>query len=269
MRYTLFDLQFLSQVVTAGRPDAAAALVRAWQDDQAQIEPWFDDDRVMRRLRSGDRAVIELSPRFLFTVLLRRIRRDLSEVPYTVERVDATGRVVVFDARLAHELLRAGEMFNYLVELLVSFERTETVTVRGRPVAQKLRRLSTFSIDDMVELAGLVDPPLRPMVFRRIGDIALFTTGLFPDAVLRGPRPPLRPALGPSRFSRRWRLEDYEEEGRRFYRMAADRLSGSHPRLAQVLVRLADEFTAARKPLNVLSERYVAWARPHWQQIPS
>ncbi len=269
MRYTAFDLKFLSLVVTDGRPDAAAALVWAWREDQAQIEPWFDDERVLRRLRADDRATLELSPRFLFTVLLRRIRRDLSEVPYTVERVDATGRVVVFDARLAHELLRASEMFNYLVELLVSFERTETVTVRGRPITQKLRRLNTLSIDDMVELAALVDPPLRPMVFRRIGDIALFTTGLFPDAVLRGPRLPLRATPESSRFSRRRRLEDYEEEGRRFYRMAADRFSASHPRLAQVLVRLADEFTAARKPLNVLSERYVAWARPHWQQIPS
>ncbi len=269
MRYTPFDLQFLSLVVTDGQPDAAAALARAWQEDPAQIEPWFDDERVLRRLRAGDRAVIELSPRFLFTVLLRRIRRDLSEVPYTVERVEATGRVVVFDARLAHELLRASEMFTYLVELLVSFERTETVTVRGRPATRKMRRLSTLSIDDMLELAGLVDPPLRPMVFRRIGDIALFTTGLFPDAVLRGPRLPLPATREPSRFGRRRRLEDYEEEGRRFYRMAADRLSASHPQLAQVLIRLADEFTAARKPLNVLSERYVAWARPHWHQIPS
>ena len=268
MRYTPFDLQFLSLVVTDGRPEAAAELLRTWRDDQDRVEPWFDDERVLRRLMADDRAVIELSPRFLFTVLLRRIRRDLAEIPYTVERVDATGRVVVFDARLAHELLRASEMFNYLVELLVSFERTETVTVQEQ-AARRVRRLSTMSIDDMLELADLVDPPLRPMVFRRIGDIALFTTGLFPDAVLRGPRLPLVASLEPSRVRRRRRLEDYEEEGRRFYRMAADRLSASHPMLSQVLTRLADEFTAARKPLNVLSERYVSWARPHWHQIPS
>lgn len=268
MRYTPFDLQFLSLVVTDGRPEAAAGLARTWRENPGQVEPWFDDDRVLRRLMADDRAVIELSPRFLFTVLLRRIRRDLAEIPYTVEHIDATGRVVVFDAGLAHELLRASEMFNYLVELLVSFERTETVTVQGQ-AARRARRLSTMSIDDMLELAGLVDPPRRPMVFRRIGDIALFTTGLFPDAVLRGPRLPLGAALEASRFRRRRRLEDYEEEGRRFYRMAADQLSASHPMLSQVLTRLADEFTAARKPLNVLSERYVSWARPHWHQIPS
>ncbi len=268
MRYTPFDLQFLSMVVTDGHSEAAAELLRAWREDLDRVEPWLDDERVLRRLMADDRVVIELSPRFLFTVLLRRIRRDLAEIPYTVERVDATARVVVFDAGLAHELLRASEMFDYLVELLVSFERTETVTVRGQ-AARKARRLSTMSIEDMLELAGVVDPPLQPMVFRRIGDIALFTTGLFPDAVLRGSRLPLGVALKPSRFRQRRRLEDYEEEGRRFYRMAADRLSASHPMLSQVLTRLADEFTAARKPLNVLSERYVAWARPHWHQVPS
>jgi hypothetical protein len=213
--------------------------------------------------------VIELSPRSLFTVLLRRIRRDLAEIPYTVERVESTGRVVVFDAGLACELLRASEMFDYLVELLVSFERSETVAVRQRPFARKPRRLSTLSIDDMLELANVIDPPLQAMVFRRIGDIALFTTGLFPDAVLRGSR--LTPRLTREAMRRRSlrRLEDYEEEGRRYYRLAADRLSSSHPALSGVLTRLADEFTAARKPLNVLSERYVVWARPHWRLIPS
>lgn len=264
MRFTDADLRFLAGVIAGDDPQAARTLLRAWADDPARVEAHLDDERVVRRLAADDRQVIELSPRFLFTVLLARIRRELGEIPYTVERVESDGRVVVFDAGRSVALLRAREVFGYLVDLLVSFERSEVVTV-GQPGPARPRRLSTLSMDDMLELAGLVEAALRPMVFRRIGDIALFTTGLFPQAVLRERRPPLgatAPA-GPARP----RLEDYEAEGRRFYRLAADRLVETHPVLADVLVRLAEEFTAARKPLTVLGERYLSWARPQWAPL--
>jgi hypothetical protein len=270
VRFTEGDLQFLAATVAGGDAQRAGHLVRAWHADPEQIEPYLEDDRILTRLRAEQHLVVELSSRFLFTVLLRRIRRDLAETPYTVERVHADGRVVVFDAGQSHSLLRSREMFDYLVELLVSFERNETMVVRQPAAPRPVRRLNTASMDDMIQLAGLVEPALRPLVFRRIGDIALFTTGLFPEAVLRGRRLPIAAAERPEpTVRRRYRLEDYEAEGRRFYRLAADQFTPSHPTLARVLARLAEEFTAARKPLTVLAERYVAWARPHWSQVPS
>ncbi len=269
MQYTHADLQFLARVIGQGDARAAGAHLRRWRADPAQADAWTDDRRVMAALMADDYTVVELSPRFLFTVLLRAIRADLATIPYTVERVDSGGRLVVFDAGIVHELLAVDEMFNYLVELLVSFERAETLTVRHTHPSRDVRRLHTHSIDDMMELAGLVESSLRPTVFRRIGDIALFTTGLFPDAVRRVPRRPLASTLARPTLQRRWRLEDYEDEGRRFYRLAADLLTGSQPALARVLARLADDFTIARKPLAVLADRYVTWARPHWRQTPS
>ena len=269
MRYTDADLTFLARVAGSGDSHATTEYLRAWRADPSSAEPWCDDERVLAALLADDRGIVELSPRFLFGVLLRRIRNDLATIPYTVERVDSGGRLVVFDAGIVHELLKVDEMLDYLVELLVSFERIEMLTIRGAHPRREVRRLSTLSIDDMMELAGMVEAPLRPMVFRRIGDIALFTTGLFPEAVRRSPRRPLASALAQPTLQRRWRLEDYEDEGRRFYRLAAGLLAGSHPLLARVLARLADDFTIARKPLVVLAERYVTWARPHWRQTPS
>lgn len=268
MHFTEGDLRFLAGAVADDDARVAAALLRAWTADPAAAEEHLADGRVLRRITSDERAVVELSPRFLFAALLSRIRRDLGEIPYTVERVQADGCVVVFDARAAYDLLRSRELFSYLVELLVSFERAETVTVRRPHPAGAVRRLSTMSIDDMLEMARLVEPDLRPMVFRRIGDIALFTTGIFPESVLRHRRVPLG-AVTEASLRSKPRLEDYEAEGRRFYRLAADRFTSCEPALARVLMRLAEEFTAARKPLNVLSERYVAWARPHWRMRPS
>ncbi|HET8679642.1 MAG TPA: hypothetical protein VFM39_05940 [bacterium] len=268
MRYSDSDIRFLARVI-GETPQAAATHMRAWQLDPEQITPWLDDERVLRQLMSDDHSILEVSPRFLFTVLLRRIRRDLATIPYTVERVEPDGRVVVFDAPVVHELLQADEMFQYLVNLLVSFERIDTVTVRGARPRSPARRLNTFSMDDMVELAGLVDPPLRPAICRRIGDIALFVTGVFQEAVRRRAQRPLASPFA-QMFVGRWRgLEEYEADGRRFYGMAADQLRDVQPDLSRVLARLAGDFTIARKPLAVLAERYVTWARPHWAGGPS
>jgi hypothetical protein len=269
MRFTDTDLRFVAAVATGDDARASAHLLGVWRDRPDRLEPYLEDDRVLRRLMSEQQALVTLSPRFLFSILLRRIRRDLAETPYTVERVHRDGRVVVFDAGLSYELLRAPEMLDYLVELLVSFERAETIMVRQPPPARRARRLSMMSVDDMLVLAGLAEPALQPMVYRRIGDIVLFLTGLFPDAVVRGRRIPFGAAILTPSPGGQVRLEDVESEGRRFYRLAAQRLEAVDLGLARILTRLADEFTAARKPLTVLSERYVAWARPHWKQIPS
>lgn len=267
MRYTDADLRFLAHVLSGGDPRAGEAYLRQWRRDPDQLEHHLDDDRIVRRLMADDQAVLELSPRLLFTILLRRIRRDLAEIPYTVERVEPDGRLVVFDAGVVRDWLAVEEMFRYLVELLVSFERVETVTVQRTQPVREIRRLNTLNIDDMVELAGLVEPHVQPLVFRRIGDIALFTSGLFGEAIAGPRRFPLAFAVS-ARGIRQHRLEDYEEAGRRFYRLAADRLGEIRPDLARVLARLADEFTIARKPLAVLSERYISWVRPGWTAGP-
>jgi hypothetical protein len=267
-RYSDADLEFVAGVAAGEDRGAAGALVRLWRAEPDRVEAYLDDDRLVRRLRAQDGTVLGLSPRLLFTILLRRIRRDLAEIPYTVERISADGRVVVFDADIAHRLMQSREIFDYLVELLVSFERVATITVRRMTPRPMVRRLSTLSIDDMRELTGLVDPTERPLVFQRIGDLSLFLTGVVPDSVAWRPTIPLRAVTG-DRPSGRWRIEDYEEEGRRAYRLAADHFSSRAPDLASVLARLAEEFTVARKPLTVLAERYLAWARPHWQTLPS
>ena len=267
MRYSDADLEFVAGVTAGDDTRASSALVQAWRTEPDRLDSYLDDDRLLRRLRSQDGTVLGLSPRLLFTILLRRIRRDLAEIPYTVERISADGRVVVFDAAVAHKLMQSREILDYLVDLLVSFERVGTITVRRTSPRPMIRRLSTLSIDDMRELTGLVEPTERPVVFRRIGDLALFLTGVVPESIAWRPSMPLRAASG--RTARAWRIEDYEEEGRRAYRLAAEHLSSRAPDLANVLARLAEEFTVARKPLTVLAERYLSWARPHWHTLPS
>jgi hypothetical protein len=65
-----------------------------------------------------------------------------------------------------------------------------------------------------------------------------------------------------------WRsLEEYEQQGATFYRLAAEHRDAEEYGLRRVLERLSEEFSAARKPLSLLADRYLRWQhlRVFWQ----
>ncbi len=281
-RFTDEDLRFVAETVGAGgapggahgRADEAPARLRARPD---LLDVMLEDDRVVDRLLGDEQALLRVSPRLVFSVLLRRVVRDLHQKPYTVER-SADETIAVFDATQVRRFVAEPAIWQYLVSMLTSFVRNESVTVLVRRRDHYVRRrFNTSSLEDMIDLSGLADrlsPPLAddavPWIFRRIGDIALFQSGIFPRSLGWTVRPGRERAVPRT-------LASYEEHGRRFYRLAATRtraLAGQQegeipvPRSGRpaeedpgrVLEALAEEFTAARKSLELLADRYLRWS---------
>jgi len=56
-------------------------------------------------------------------------------------------------------------------------------------------------------------------------------------------------------------MQEYEEEGRIFYRLAAEHESARMLELSRVFWLLHENFNAARKPLNFISQHYFAHKR--------
>ncbi|MDQ7842984.1 MAG: hypothetical protein QN141_05670 [Armatimonadota bacterium] len=252
-RLTAEDLRYIVTTLYPGAdPHRVAARLR--DDDQA-LERHLEDERLLRRILGESDILIHISPWLLFGVLLRHVRRVLLAVPYTIE--EALGeRVPVFDAVRAGELLADRDILDYLVLMLVSFTRTETwaieVEQEGR---RRWRRFSDLDSDDMIALAGIMPEALRFPILRRIGDIALFTSGIFPEAVDR------RAGGGGGARAARKTLEEYEEEGRLFYRLAAQHEVARRTGWDRPLEALAETFPIARKPLNVLASQYIRTSR--------
>ncbi len=240
-RLTDADLAFIASTLS---PHDQPAMTARLREDEARLDRVLDDDRVARRLHDDTQAIAQVSPWLLFSVLLRRVRRELRGSSYTVEQFGGE-RIAVFDARRADELLADSRMHDYLVEMLASFTRISSFTLdveeRGR---LRRRRFSDFSSEDMMALAALVPEELRFPFLRRIADIALFMTGVFPQSVL------------PVWSSPQRTLEHYEEEGRRFYRLASEHLTARRTGMAELLATLAEAFSLARKPLNVLAAQF-------------
>ncbi|MHB8730875.1 MAG: hypothetical protein ACYDAB_03695 [bacterium] len=280
-RFTDEDLRFVAETVgaagLAGRADTGDVPARL-RDRHDLIDVMLEDDRLVDRLLGDEQALMRVSPRLVFSVLLRRVVRDLHQKPYTVER-SADETIAVFDATQVRRFVAEPAIWRYLVSMLTSFVRNESVTVLVKRRDHHVRRrFNTANLEDMIELSGLagglspvVGNDAVPWIFRRIGDIALFQSGIFSRSLGRTVRPGRERAVPPT-------VAAYEAQGRRFYRLAASRTRGLRADSAgsrdlgapvrpaqegdqdRVLEALSEEFPAARKSLELLADRYLRWS---------
>jgi hypothetical protein len=100
----------------------------------------------------------------------------------TLEWVGPRQRLPVFDVASLREFLEDPFRRLFLVELLASFTSVASGSTWERTRRGWRRR--RFSELDPVRLASLLEvvgEAERPGVYRRLGDLALFLTGVFPD----------------------------------------------------------------------------------------
>jgi hypothetical protein len=258
MHLTEPDLKFVVETVATKRRDHDH-IIDLVRDKDDLLEPMLEDPKLVERLINELEVLVRISPYLMFTVLLRRVRRDLESESFVLER-DARGkRIPVFEAAQAGQLLGDPPLREYLTEMLCSFVRTNvSVLYRQEGRGWQKRKFSDMDMDDMMALCQLVESQLKPRLYKRIADIALFLTGIYPDhasSFVRRPR------------SQDWRLvPEYEREGRRFYALAAREMEPPGP--ASVFEQLAEQFTLAREALNTLSDRYLKPLRARYFDQP-
>jgi hypothetical protein len=253
------DILFLVETVDS----QLVARVDTLKNDPAIIEGMLDQevDRVFERitLMSEEKAVAGISPRFLFEVMLRKTLRELQSQSYTVERT-ASQKIPVFDAGAVAEFLANRSILKYLADMLSSFTRIESyaIPLRVRKGIWRKIRFNDMDVDCLIGICEVADEERRFGFYKRIGDVCLFISGMFPEYVhldccypsLGEPRPKTAGRLGRG-------MEEYEEEGRRFYKLAAEHRTARTLELTDVFWLLHGNFNAARKPLNFISEHYL------------
>lgn len=259
MHLTEPDLKFVVETVATKRRDHdhIISLVR---DKDDLLEPMLEDPKLVERLINDLEILVRVSPYLMFSVLLRRVRRDLENQSFVLERDARGNRIPVFEAAQAGQLLGDPPLREYLTEMLCSFARTNiAVLYRQDGRGWQKRKFSDMDMDDMMALCQLVEAELKPRFYKRIADIALFLTGIYPDLASTFVRKPR---------SQDWRIvPDYEREGRRFYTLAARETEPPGP--APVFEKLAEQFTLAREALNTLSDRYLKPVRARYFDEPT
>jgi hypothetical protein len=260
MRLTETDLKFVVETVATGRRDHEH-IVELLRDKPDLLEPMLEDRKLADRLVHEQEAVVRVSPYLLFAVLLRRSWRDIEGQSFVLER-DARGKAIpVFEAPRVAQLLAQPAVREYLIEMLCSFVRTNTGVLYFKERGQwRKRKFSDLDMDDMIALCQLVEPGWKPRLYKRIGDIALFLTGIYPEHTNLFVQRPRSQAV-------HWRTPpDYEREGRYFYSAAARDPEPPWP--ATVFEAMASQFNSARHALNTLGERYLKPLRERYFETP-
>ena len=280
------DLALLASV--AGPPmtaATAAAQVRRLRADPGAVVELLGDPRVFGAVfghgrgaaPGGPSQTVVASPFLAFTVAIHRAAAELASTEHVPERTGPRQRVPLFDAPGLREFLSSPARRLFLAELLASFTRVASGQYRdragGRP---RTRRFSELDPAALAALAAAASEADRPGMYRRLGDVALFLTGVFPGyATARafGPVDVARlldatrmPAPDHERLAEATGIELLEHLGGRWYRAACAMAPVRTARLA-VVAEVADRFRQARRVLNHVADHYLlppsgAWFSP-------
>ena len=256
------DLDFLVEVVSPEVTDKRK-LKMIIREDEDFRNTFIGDQRVFRRVMDDDEVFLKISPTLFFEILLRKAVNDLEKVSYTLERT-RTMSIPVFDTKDVVELLTKQSLLVYLADMLSSFTRIESyaISFKGKKSIWYKTRFSDLDILSLMSFGDVVEDEYRLGFYKRIADICLFILGLFPDYVEHEYRYPFSGDLRPQ-FPGKVRIspEDYEKEGRKFYRLAAEHQSAKEMELSEVFWALHGNFQQAKKPLNFIAEHYLKYKK--------
>src|SRR5262249_10641218 len=131
---------------------------------------------------ASDEPLLRASPFLTFALVVHRGWAELRHATYVHEWVGPRERLPVLGGDDLPEFCPAGDRRLFLTELLASCTRVASGSTYVRTARGWRRR--RFSELDPLRLASLLDAvpeAERPGIYRRLGDLALFLTGVFPD----------------------------------------------------------------------------------------
>ena len=260
--FTERDLDFLTETVHPEVIDKLK-LKEIIREDEGLRSAFISDEKVFVRLMTDDEILLKISPRLFFEILLRRVASDFKGVSYTLEKT-STMKIPVFDTKEVVELLNKDFLVDYLAHMLSSFRKVEQYVVWYKAKSGMLERIQ-FNDTDIFSLMGLcevVEDEHRLGFYKRIADICLFTLGIYPDYAESEYRYPFSGHVRPQfRGKTRISPEEYEKEGRRFYKLAAEHQSAKELDLSETFRVLHENFQKAKKPLNFIAEVYLQQKR--------
>lgn len=205
-----------------------------------------------------------LTPLLAFAVLVHKTMRDLGSASYVPEWVGAGERLPVFDVDSLRVFIDDMTRRYLLSEFLNSFTRISSGSVWVRTErGYRRRRYSELDPVGVAEMVDSLPTGQQPAGYRRLGDVTLFLTGVFPDHTARHPVT----GMNRDRLARLAGVDseeafavDYvqflEKVGRASYDRAAQ---GSliPPDGQRLLQDMAANFIPARRFLNYLADRYL------------
>ncbi len=263
-RLTEHDIEMLASLYDP--PAGPDELRERLRNDPGTLDEMLAEPRLYELIFESPQTgmIAGLTPLLAFAVLVHKTMRDLRSASYVPEWVGAGERLPVFDVASLRDFIDDMTRRYLLSEFLSSFTRITSGSVWVRTERGYRRR--RYSELDPVGLAEMVDSlptGQQPAGYRRLGDVTLFLTGVFPDHTARHPVSEMHR----DRLARLSGVDseeafdlDYvqflEKVGSASYDRAAE-ASLLSPDGQRLLHDMAANFIPARRFLNYLADRYL------------
>ncbi|MDP8969431.1 MAG: hypothetical protein M3N52_02810 [Actinomycetota bacterium] len=277
------DLALLARAGRVESPDLGRAVARLRAEPHL-VEGLLADAETFRAVFGAEPEhdpLLRVSPFLIFAVAVHRTFVELGRTTIVQEWAGRRQRIPVFAAERLRGFLADPLRRLFLAELLGSY----THVASGSLWVQTRRgwRRQRFSELDLVRLASLLEvlpADEHAGVYRRLGDLALFLTGVFPDhtasrtfrqidvqRLSRAADAAGREALAHALASG-GTVGLLEQLGARWYRLAARAAPEWAAGTVQVVDDVAGRFGEARRVLNHLTDRHLFPFRTRWFPAP-
>lgn len=283
MSYPLLYLEHLSRrdiELLAGIADVdAAELRRLVLDRPATIDELLGSTELFDVIFEPRPETLDpgASTFLVFGAMVNRSAHDLQSASHIPEWSAPGKRLPVFDVEPMRGFLDDGQRRYFLTEFLESFTRVASGSYLVKTShGYRRHRFSELDLSRMAELVDLLPPEERPGGYRRLGDIALFLNGVFPDHAATHPLPPTARELVARSAAIKAVDAAIDDAGLRFldtagagwYRRAAGEVELNVGAGSGLLRALSDRFGEARRILNYMADRYLFGRQLGWLNGP-
>lgn len=177
------DLRLLREAAGAGLPVTAALATPAAEAAVfAAAGPLQPPGPLEAPGPVHSQVALGVSPFLAFAVAVHRTAARLGTASFVEERWGPRVRIPLFDVATLRALVADPLRRWFLVDLLASYTRVSSGVVWTRTArGWRRRRFSELDPASLAEQLSLVGPSEQAGVYRRLGDLALFLLGVFPD----------------------------------------------------------------------------------------
>ena len=239
------DLLFLIKSYVTKRRDYKniANLIRG---DEDIIGKMIDSDRVFSKVMNCKDRILEVSPYFLFSLLLRRALREKREdtefIEETIELLNSTETITPWNRNRLLGLLEDRKVSNYIANMLTKFAKSSRLfkIIEGEEESYNY-------IVDMIADSLRSDNIRKFYTYCHIGNYALFLTGMIPEYI-------------EYRYEYKQRPVDehyYVDFGKAYYGLASEHTNARGDRLSDTLSQLSEGFEVVVQVLRFMNSEYL------------
>lgn len=277
------DLLLLARAARLDVTNPLRAVTRL-RSDPALLERVLahpDTTQAVLAERDDPDPLLGVSPFLLFAVALQRALHDLGRARFVQEWAGPRQRLPVLGTDALLGFLADPSRRFFLAELLASYTHVASGSLWTR--TRRGWHRQRFSELDLVRMAALFEVVPRQEhagLYRRLGDLALFLTGVFPDHTATRRFAPIEverlsralDAVGREDLAEllaiRGGIGLLEQLGQRWYELAVSSSTAPQTRGTQVVADVAERFPEARRVLNYVTDQHLFPFRTRWFPNP-